>query len=960
MDRYRRIFLVGIFAVSFTLPPRAYPNEAETNPDQTLLRKERVGTRTEQLIAYLQNRSTSEVDLRAIETLIRELGAPQFRIRQQAADRLVGLGPAALPALREAVTNPDREVATTARKCIQAIEERKDTVLLPAVVRQLVRERPEGAMEALLGFLPFAADADLEEEIWFGLDSLAKQSGQRLQRLKAMREDKQPARRAAVAYLFGRRGDAHEREAAIKLLTDSDPLVRLRAAQGLLGAKEPAALPTLIGLLDGCPIELSWQAEEMLHWVAGDDAPEATVGTGTSQDREQCRWAWEQWWEKRASTLDLSGLYQSLRRPGLILMRTDLGLLSPGPKGSERKQTVWLCGCDGKPRWRVAVPLGLVQLLPGPRLLIMEPVAQRVTERDLAGAILRQWPVNLEAQPSGPPLTVGRFDPANAWTSGSRLANGNTFIAGSWQAVEFTPEGKELYNRRCGDRDSRYSSPQRLPNGHVLCILERGDRVGLGEFDPLTGKLVQEIFFSGWPTDDHHFHVQPLPNGHYLIASAKRQGIFELDATGRTCWQCPLESAGAVLRLRNGNFLVRYCGGVVADTYDSIKPEKSVVRVISGPSLCEVNQPGRVVWEVVRAGIPCLPVCLSLVHLGFDAPRSSDVDLRTSAAYRIKGLRSKDLAMRLKSAYELRRFRSEAAAAIPELIAALSDTNEFVRQDVAETLREVGPVALPELLQAAKDRRPYVRAAALTTFWRFTKEKDVILPVLLEAFRDESVIVRRSAVEALKSNLFIRRQAADPTEGLTAAEIQRVVAALVDALDDKDPARGSLARSTPEVGVPQLAAMTLADMGPQAKAAIPALIKKLKATDLRLRGSAIVAFRFIGPEARVAIPDLLETLEAKDVQDPTEAFYVRQAVLVTLDRLGHENPAAVSILTNALLDKHLQRNARQIAAHTLGQMGSRAKTAVPALVEAQKEADDLVGWEATDALKKIRHANAIP
>ena len=62
-----------------------------------------------------------------------------------------------------------------------------------------------------------------------------------------------------------------------KRLKDPDAQVRLRAAQGLLAVRDADSLPVLIALLDEPAVEISWSAEELLHWVAGEKAPSAKV-----------------------------------------------------------------------------------------------------------------------------------------------------------------------------------------------------------------------------------------------------------------------------------------------------------------------------------------------------------------------------------------------------------------------------------------------------------------------------------------------------------------------------------------------------------------------------------------------------------------------------------------------------------------------------------------------------------
>lgn len=129
-------------------------------------------------------------------------------------------------------------------------------------------------------------------------------------------------------------------------LTDPVPLVRLRAAQGLLAARDKESIPTLIALLDEPMVAVSWQAEELLHWVAEEQAPRGNVGAASAEMRRRCRVAWEAWWRDHRQRLDTAPLDQEPRRPTLFLLRDE---------GDPERETgcVFLCGWDGKVRWQI-------------------------------------------------------------------------------------------------------------------------------------------------------------------------------------------------------------------------------------------------------------------------------------------------------------------------------------------------------------------------------------------------------------------------------------------------------------------------------------------------------------------------------------------------------------------------------------------------------------------------------
>jgi hypothetical protein len=90
-----------------------------------------------------------------------------------------------------------------------------------------------------------------------------------------------------------------------KMLNDSDATVRFRAAQGILSGGDKAAVPTLISLLQGVPLDLSQRAEELLRRAAGDSAPSRTL-EDSETGRKLCSAAWSDWSKFNLDALDLT------------------------------------------------------------------------------------------------------------------------------------------------------------------------------------------------------------------------------------------------------------------------------------------------------------------------------------------------------------------------------------------------------------------------------------------------------------------------------------------------------------------------------------------------------------------------------------------------------------------------------------------------------------------------------
>jgi HEAT repeat protein len=76
-----------------------------------------------------------------------------------------------------------------------------------------------------------------------------------------------------------------------------------------------------------------------------------------------------------------------------------------------------------------------------------------------------------------------------------------------------------------------------------------------------------------------------------------------------------------------------------------------------------------------------------------------------------------------------------------------------------------------------------------------------------------------------------------------------------------------------------MAAAALGWFGPDAKEAVPALIKALADPDLGVRLDAATALGAIGPDAKDAVPALQRIAE----KDPTE--FIRNAARAALDKI---------------------------------------------------------------------------
>jgi HEAT repeat protein len=667
--------------------------------------------------------------------------------------------------------------------------------------------------------IPYAGEQRVAEAVWFGLDALAAGKETLDPAVRAAARDSVPLRRAAAAYLLGRRGTKEDQEQAKKLFADPVETVRLRAAQGLLPRRERGAVPVLIHLLERSAVEEAWQAEELLHWLAGDAAPAETIGAGGSEARKACRKGWEAWLRMQGSRIDMDCPHREHRRPGLILIHERDSVADPV------EGCLWLCGCDGRARWRLS---GLEELmdaswLPGGRLLLAERSESRfgvfapnyrlgsaggVTERDLRGKIL--W----------------KYEGLEYPYSCARLDDGTTFVGGMIGLVEVTLDGKQVFSHKLPTFIVGFTrgrpNPQRLESGRYLIQLTPKKGVlRLAVIDKHSGFVKQSIRLKDRvETNALQWQVEHLANGNWLVAGTSDEIIRIIDPAGATVWRASIFDSMHARQLPSGNILSTSYGRVV-----------------------ELGCDGRVVWEAIHLRDPiwrAWPI-LNLVRLGFDAPRRPHMHLDISLAYHLKGLRSSNPIVRQHHASFLGRMGANPEAAALALMHLADDPDADVRRVAEVGLLSVRTLASLELLvRGVHDGRVNVREAACGVLGTFDGSCREAAVGLLHGLRDKDARVRRAAATAL---------------GSFAELADVVVPALAAALEDKDPGENGGAWS-----VAHRAAMSLARFAVKAKPAIPALRKAAKAGRLCLRLQVIAMFGqfpFITPEITKTLKDAL-------------------------------------------------------------------------------------------------------
>ncbi|MGA2090635.1 MAG: HEAT repeat domain-containing protein [Endomicrobiales bacterium] len=250
--------------------------------------------------------------------------------------------------------------------------------------------------------------------------------------------------------------------------------------------------------------------------------------------------------------------------------------------------------------------------------------------------------------------------------------------------------------------------------------------------------------------------------------------------------------------------------------------------------------------------------------------------------------------------------------AVPALVDSLKNPDVDTRALAVEALGWVGLSGASGLVEALRDTNSTIRYNAAFSLVNST-DASFAVPVLIKALKDEDVVFRRNAAEAL---------------GRIGSAAKSAVPGLIEAVRDSD------------ADVRYNAVEALGHIGPDAKSAVPGLITALKDTDANNRFQAFRALAAIGPSA---VPILIKSLG-----DDNNAVSANAA-----EALGKIGKVSVPDLTKAVQDTALNRNIRRLAAKILGWIGPDAKTAVPVLAAVLNDPDWGVRDNAIFALSQI-------
>jgi HEAT repeat protein len=297
----RGVVLLGSISLGLLLCSSCYLAQAEEEPapaeDEQILHDAGLSSTGPALLAFFHARARTEIDREPLHRLLHQCVQGTAEERGRATAELLGLGPLALPALRQAAGDLDHpELAERASRCLPWLEGPSSHKLLAAAARALAQRKPDGAAAALLGFLPLADDPDVLRAVTAALAAVAAPDGKADPALLRGLADPVGARRAAAGVALAQAAPPEELPAVRKLLKDPARGVRLRTALALAESNDSEAIPVLIELLGELSAEERRPIEELLTHLAGEWAPAQEFHSEDKIGRRIRRDAWASWW----------------------------------------------------------------------------------------------------------------------------------------------------------------------------------------------------------------------------------------------------------------------------------------------------------------------------------------------------------------------------------------------------------------------------------------------------------------------------------------------------------------------------------------------------------------------------------------------------------------------------------------------------------------------------------------
>jgi HEAT repeat protein len=298
-----------------------------------------------------------------------------------------------------------------------------------------------------------------------------------------------------------------------------------------------------------------------------------------------------------------------------------------------------------------------------------------------------------------------------------------------------------------------------------------------------------------------------------------------------------------------------------------------------------------------------------------------------------KGLRSHDAAVRKQMVAILAKLQQPSQDVIEELLARAQDKDGEVALAAIKALDNFGPAAaaakesLLDLARHDKNLQHVAETAALNVSREAGKPR---YRSALEARPDADVLA------ALKSpDAPTRQEAADALRSRS-DDNGAIATALIETLNDSDEK------------VRFAAAKSLAHFGKYSRVAMATFIQWLEANNPAQQRAALTALAGMGPDAKPALPMVVKVATSESVDEDKDLVKVLSVVLRVI------GPEASQPLLAEL--KNADPAVRARAARAVASMGVVGATAVPDLIEFSKSAVDSDAKAGFDALQSMGNA----
>ncbi len=315
-------------------------------------------------------------------------------------------------------------------------------------------------------------------------------------------------------------------------------------------------------------------------------------------------------------------------------------------------------------------------------------------------------------------------------------------------------------------------------------------------------------------------------------------------------------------------------------------------------------------------------------------------------------------------AYRISRMMPEA---LPALIEVLKDAKakSLAHMNAARTLAEIGLKAKPALLvleEKLKNKNLAIAVECACAYGSVGGEVAKALPILQEGLRDKSTsMLCRTTDAALRLGpkakdtvpmLTLLLEHKDPKVQLAAAF---ALGGIGTHAKSAAPALGKLLRTeTDDVYFRDFVAFALAGLGPDALGALPMLIERLE--DVSSNGTIIRIIGMIGPQAKDAVPGLIKILKRE------KSDFLHEDTMLALGQIGPDAHAAVPALVDHLKKPVVKQfgpdggsgyRERAPGLRALGQIGPKAAAALPTIKKLTEDNDPGVRAWAMYATAKV-------